>query len=76
MASLERTYSKTEFMFIVLRKQPSTLSESLELSIDNVPIKQLSSAFFRQVYYITSTMQWYNPISITVVFSGKPLSEK
>ena len=33
--------NKTEFMLIGSRQKLSTLSESLELSIDNVPIKQV-----------------------------------
>ena len=90
--------TKTEFMLIGSRQKLSTLSESLELSIDNIPIKQVSTTkslgilidnnmawhshidklskldeldlLCRQKYYITSTMPWYNPISIIVVLSG------
>ena len=42
MASLQQltlNTTKTEFMLIGSRQKLSTLSESLELSIDNVPIK-------------------------------------
>ena len=35
--------TKTEFMLIGSRQKLNTLSESLELSIDNVPIKQVST---------------------------------
>ena len=35
--------TKTEFMLIGSRQKLSTLSESLELSIDNIPIKQVST---------------------------------
>ena len=35
--------TKTEFMLIGSRQKLSTLSESLDLSIDNVPIKQVST---------------------------------
>ena len=35
--------TKTEFMLIGSRQKLSTFSESLELSIDNVPIKQVST---------------------------------
>ena len=35
--------TKTEFMLIGSRQKLSTLSESLELSIDNFPIKQVST---------------------------------
>ena len=98
--------TKTEFMLIGSRQKLSTLSESLEFSIDNVPIKQVSTLnhlgfllmitwhgivistnypkrlpptlvpkselnlLFRQLYCITSTTPWYNPISIIVVLSG------
>ena len=34
----------TQFMFIGSRQKMSRLSESFELSIDNVPIKQVSTA--------------------------------
>ena len=35
--------TKTEFMLIGFRQKLSTLSESLELSVDNIPIKQVST---------------------------------
>ena len=35
--------TKTEFMLIGSRQRSSTLSDTLELSIDNIPIKQVSS---------------------------------
>ena len=37
--------AKTEFMVIGSRQRLSTLSDTLELSIDNVPIEQVSSVF-------------------------------
>jgi len=36
--------TKTEFILIGSRQRLSTLSDTLELSIDNIPIEQVSSA--------------------------------
>ena len=35
--------TKTEFMLICAKRRSSTLSDTLKLSIDNVPIEQVSS---------------------------------
>ena len=42
--------TKTEFMLIGSRQRLSTLSDTLELSIDNVPIEQVSSVKSLGVY--------------------------
>ena len=42
--------TKTEFMLIGSRQRSSTLSDTLELSIDNIPIKQVSSVYSLGIY--------------------------
>ena len=42
--------TKTEFMLIGSRQRSSTLSDTLELSIDNIPIKQVSSVKSLGIY--------------------------
>ena len=42
--------TKTEFMLIGFRKRLSTLSDTLELSIDNFPIQQVSSVKSLGIY--------------------------
>ena len=41
---------KTEFMLIGSRQRSSTLSDTLELSIDNIPINQVSSVKSLRIY--------------------------
>ena len=55
--------TKTEFMLIVSRQKLSTLSESLELSIDNIPIKQISTAKSLGIL-IDNNMAWHIHIDI------------
>ena len=64
MASLQQTYSEfnqTEFMLISSRQKLSTLSESLELSIDNIPIKQVSTTKSLRIL-IDNNMAWHSHI--------------
>ena len=42
--------TKTEFMLIGSRQRSSTLSDTLELSIDDIPIKQVSSVKSLGIY--------------------------
>jgi len=42
--------TKTEFMLIGSRQRLSTLSDTLELSVDNVPIEQVSSVKSLGIY--------------------------
>jgi len=42
--------TKTEFMLIGSRQRLSTLSDTLELSIENVPIEQVSSEINWSIY--------------------------
>ena len=53
--------TKTEFMLIGSRQKLSTLSESLELSIDNIPIKQVSTAKSLGIL-IDNNMAWHSHI--------------
>ena len=53
--------TKTEFMLIGSRQTLSTLSESLELSIDNVPIKQVSTSESLGIL-IDDNMAWHSHI--------------
>ena len=53
--------TKTEFMLIGSRQKLSTLSESLELSIDNVPIKQVSTTKSLGIL-IDDNMAWHSHI--------------
>ena len=49
--------TKTEFMLIGSRQRLSTLSDTLELSIDNVPIEQVSSVKSLGIY-IDENLTW------------------
>jgi len=51
--------TKTEFMLIGSRQRSSTLSDTLELSIDNVPIEQVSSVKSLGVY-INENLTWHS----------------
>ena len=51
----------TEFMLIGSRQKLSTLSESLELSIDNVPIKQVSTTKSLGIV-IDDNMAWHSHV--------------
>ena len=42
--------TKTEFMLIGSRQRLSTLSDTLEISIDNIPIEQVSSVKSLVIY--------------------------
>ena len=53
--------TKTEFMLIGSRQKLSTLSESLELSIDNVSIKQVSTSKSLGIL-IDDNMAWHSQI--------------
>jgi len=53
--------TKTEFMLIGSRQRLSTLSETLELSIDNVPIEQVSRVKSLGVY-INENLTWHSHI--------------
>ena len=53
--------TKTEFMLIGSRQKLSTLSESLELSIDNVPIKQVFTTKSLGIL-IDDNMAWHSHI--------------
>ena len=53
--------TKTEFMLIGSRQKLSTLSESLELSIDNIPIKQVSTSKSLGIL-IDNNMAWHSHI--------------
>ena len=54
--------TKTEFILIVSRQKLSTLSESLELSIDKVPIKQVST--FNSLGILTDdNVAWHSHIN-------------
>ena len=53
--------TKTEFMLIGSRQKLSTLSESLELSIDNIPIKQVSTTKSFGIL-INNNMAWHSHI--------------
>ena len=54
--------TKTEFMLIGSRQKLSTLSESLELSIDNIPIKQVSTTKTLGIL-IDNNIAWHVVIS-------------
>ena len=51
--------TKTEFLLIGSRQRLSTLSDTLELSIDNVPIEQVSSVKSLGVY-INENLTWHS----------------
>lgn len=53
--------TKTEFMLISSKQRLSTLSDTLELSSDNVPIEQVSSVKSLGVY-ITENLTWHSHI--------------
>ena len=53
--------TKTEFMLIGSRQRLSTLSDTLELSIDNVPIEQVSSVKSLGVH-IDEKLTWHSHI--------------
>ena len=53
--------TKTEFMLIGSRQKLSTLSKSLELSIDNIPIKQVSTTKSLGIL-IDNNMAWHSHI--------------
>ena len=53
--------TKTEFILIGSRQRLSTLSDTLELSIDNVPMKQVSSVKSLGVY-IDENLTWHSHI--------------
>ena len=54
--------TKTEFILIVSRQKLSTLSESLELPIDKVPIKQVST--FKSLGILTDdNVAWHSHIN-------------
>ena len=50
---------KTEFLLIGSRQRLSTLSDTFELSIDNVPIEQVSSVKSLGVY-INENLTWHS----------------
>jgi len=51
--------TKTEFMLIGSRRRLSILSDTLELSIDNVPIEQVSAVKSLGVY-INENLTWHS----------------
>ena len=53
--------TKTEFMLIGSRQKLSTLSESLELLIDNIPLKQVSTTKSPGIL-IDNSMAWHSHI--------------
>ena len=53
--------TKTEFMLIGSRQRLSTLSDTLELSIDNVPIEQVSSVKLLGIY-VDENLTWHSHI--------------
>ena len=53
--------TKTEFMLIGSRRRLSTLSDTLELSIDNIPIKQVPSVKSLGIY-IDENLTWHSHI--------------
>ena len=53
--------TKTEFMLIGSRQRLSTLSDTLEISIDNIPIEQVSS-LKSLVIYIDENLTWHSHI--------------
>ena len=50
--------TKTEFMVIGSRQRLSSLSDTLELSIDNVPVEQVSSVKSLGIY-IDENLTWH-----------------
>ena len=58
---LTLTSTKTEFMLICSRQKLSTLSEPLELSIDNVPMRQVSTSKSLGIP-IDDNMAWHSHI--------------
>ena len=53
--------TKTEFMLISSRQRLTTLSDTLELSIDNVPIEQVPSVKSLGIY-IDDNLTWHSHI--------------
>ena len=53
--------TKTEFMLIGSRQRLSTLSDTLERSIDNVPIEEVSSVKSLGIY-IDENLTWHSHI--------------
>ena len=73
--------TKTEFMLIGSRQKLSTLSESLELSIDNIPIKQVSTTkslgtLIDNNIYNSLVQPHFDYCSIVRGYCGKTLSER
>ena len=54
--------TKTEFMLISSRQRLTTLSDTLELSIDNVPIEQVPSVKSLGIY-IDDNLTWHSHIA-------------
>ena len=52
--------TRTEFMFIGSRQKLSTLSESVELSIDNIPVKQISIT--KSLGTLNKDLKWHSHI--------------
>ena len=52
--------TRTEFMFIGSRQKLSTLSESVELSIDNIPVKQISIT--KSLVILNKDFKWHSHI--------------
>ena len=53
--------TKTDFMLIGFKQRLSTLSDTLELSIDNVPIEQFTSVKFLGIH-IDEDLTWHSHI--------------
>ena len=55
--------TKTEFMLIGSRQKLSTLSESLEFSIDNIPVKQVSTTNYKSLGILSdNNIAWHSHI--------------
>lgn len=52
--------TRTEFMFIGSRQKLSTLSESVELSIDNIPVKQIFIT--KSLGILNKDLKWHSHI--------------
>jgi len=52
--------TRTEFMFIGSRQNLSTLSESVELSIDNIPVKHISIT--KSLGILNEDLKWHSHI--------------
>ena len=73
--------TKTEFMLIGSRQKLSTLFESLELSIDNIPIEQVSTTkslgtVIDNNIYNALVQPHFDYCSIVRGYCGKTLSER